>query len=107
MTATNIRTLEEAADSPGVSIQDGALRLWFDPIPNWYVCVTGFLCPHCDREITWDWKGELPGVTTPTSIKMSGVHPIVNGAALLDWGHRYILLECLGCGTELYAHNFD
>ena len=105
-----IKTIEEAGTTQGVSIiEDGtALNLHFDPMLNWYGCVLGFNCPRCENEITWEWVGgDLPGITNPSSIAHSQVHPTVTGAELNQWGHRHISVTCPVCNTYLHAENYD
>lgn len=100
-----MRTLEKAAEAQGVSLNKDGLRLHFPPLPNWYGCFLGCICPVCDAEVTWAWKGEMPGITT--DITPSLVSPVVAGGVLHGYGHRWITIECNGCGTVLYCDNFD
>jgi len=105
MKFSNMITLEEAAKEPGITRWDKGLRLHFSPIPNWYACIIGLICPICDNHINWewDWEGPLPVVTNRAPRKS----PEVTGAKLEDYGHRYIALTCNECGTKLFAENFD
>lgn len=102
-----MKTLEQAAELPGVSVEDDGLRLHFNPIPNWYGCIKGFECPCCEHKIGWDWDGEIPGITNPMSISASGVSPVVSGGELKGWGHRWICVACENCSTPLLAENYD
>jgi len=47
----------------------------------------------------------MPGITT--DITPSLVSPVVAGGVLHGYGHRWITIECNGCGTVLYCDNFD
>lgn len=121
------RTMEEALLFPGISrlekkpfipegpstlSRDGlawsGLRLHFSPLPNWYGAILRFDCPICDAEIDWEWhwrSGQAPGFTpgeTPNWGK-----PVVTGAELLGYGHRWLYARCNTCQTELFAENFD
>ena len=101
-----MRTLTEALETQGTYLYEDGLELWFSPLPNWYI-YKHVDCPRCEQEITWQWAGTLPDITTPQSIRGSGVLPVVSGAVLKNWGHRYLELQCQNCATSLYLHNFD
>lgn len=101
-TERRIKTMEEAAELPGVSIKPGGLNLHFSPLPNWYACVAGLDCPRCTQGISWSWSEPLPSITT----RAPG-DPDVKGANLVSFGHRYIEVKCFGCDTTLFAENFD
>jgi len=104
-----MKTLAQAAETPGVTVtQDGkGLNCHFSPIPNWYM-KTGFDCPRCGNPIDWDWDwgaNAKPMITndfTPSIVK-----PILTGAKLLAYGHRWIRIECDKCNTQLFPENFD
>ena len=101
-----MRTLEEAAQTSGISMAENGLNLHFSPIPNWYMKM-GYNCPVCDNPIEWDWQWydkspAFTGENTPMLGK-----PITNGCKLLKYGHRWITLECDKCHTLLFAENFD
>ena len=107
MLTTECKSLEEVAKLPGIKVQDGKMFWHFSPIPNWYV-ITGTNCPRCGTDVAWEWEGKLPGITNPASIAASHVQPkVVCGCEILDWGHRWIELKCLGCQTLIQAENFD
>ncbi len=100
-----LKTVDEAIQEAGITKTDFGLNLHFSPIPNWYGCILGFECPICENPIEWKWDKKLPHVTgdnTPEIIK-----PIVTGAAMIAYGHRWIRLECDKCHTQLFAENFD
>ena len=99
-----MKTLEQAAKETGVSKTDFGLNLHFSPIPNWYM-KCGLDCPICDNPIDWDFIGEKPMVTNEVSA--SHLRPEVSGAELMDYGHRWLRMECNGCKTQLFAENFD
>ena len=101
-----MKTIEEATEIQGITKHGDGLRLHFSPLPNWY-SFQGVDCPRCDQSIEWTWNGKLPGFTTVETIFRSGVTPTVTGAKLIGWGHRSMELECGGCGTKLYADNYD
>lgn len=102
-----MRTLKEAAEMQGVTETEFGLSLHFSPIRNWYM-PTGTDCPCCDNPIWWDWdwgKNTIPQITTdntPTIVK-----PIISGASLIDFGHRWISMQCDKCHTQLLTENFD
>lgn len=101
-----MKTLEEATKMVGVTRTDFGLRLHFSPIPNWYMkCGTN--CPVCNNPIDWDWKweGTIPQITTDKTPLI--VEPILEGATLVTYGHRWIRLECNKCHTQMLAENFD
>jgi len=100
-----MRTLREAAEEPGVSLYKGGLNLHFSPIPNWYGCVLGFDCPRCNNLIGWTWEGEMPNFTNEETTEH--LKPKVTGATLIDFGHRWMRLECDKCHTKLKVENFD
>ena len=101
-----MRTLEEAATAPGVSETEFGLKCHFSPIPNWYMPM-GFECPRCDNPIDWDWAwyGEVPQITTIDTPALG--KPVITGAFLIAYGHRWIRMECDKCHTQLFAENFD
>ncbi len=100
-----MRTIEEAIKKAGVTKTDSGLNLHFSPIPNWYGCILGFDCPICENPIDWKWDGKLPNFTGDNTPQL--VKPIVTGANLISYGHRWIRLECSKCHTQLEAENFD
>lgn len=104
-----MKTLEQAAESEGITIDMNSsgkwLNLHFSPMPNWYGCILGFDCPVCEKPIDWEWQGELPSITTPSSTRH--LKPLVKGAELKAWGHRWISLKCSECKTDLFAENYD
>jgi len=100
-----MKTLEQAAETQGVTLDGEGLNLHFSPIPNWYGCVLGFDCPRCDNPINWKWRGVMPNFTNEEST--AHLKPEVKGAKLLESGHRWIRLECNKCSTALTAENFD
>ena len=100
-----MKTLEEAAKQQGITLNGVELNLHFSPIPNWYGCVLGLDCPRCNNPIDWEWPGKMPSFTNEeTTVHLK---PIVKGAKLLGWGHRWIRLECDICHTQLCAENLD
>ncbi len=99
-----MKTLEEASQQQGITLNGTVLNLHFSPLPNWYGCILGFDCPVCDSPIDWKWEGNLPpftGDNTPDLVK-----PKATGANLIGYGHRWIRLECDKCHTSLVAENF-
>ena len=101
-----MRTLKEASAMAGVSKVNFGLKCHFSPIPNWYRRM-GFDCPRCDNPIdwSWEWVGERPLITdwrTPEVGK-----PVITGATMIAYGHRWIRMECNKCHTQLLAENFD
>ena len=99
-----MEAIEEACKQPGISRLDDGLNLHFSPIPNWYGCILGFECPICGQSIDWKWIGKLGAFTgddTPSRVK-----PVVTGAALKSYGHRWIALVCDTCKIDLRAENF-
>ena len=99
-----MKTLEEAAEIQGVSIDGDRLNLHFSPIPNWYM-KCGLPCPICENEIVWGFIGEKPMITNPVTSKH--LKPDVQGAELLGYGHRWLCIRCNSCQTEMIAENFD
>jgi len=102
----SIRTLDEATEIGGVYRTEDGLDCHFSPIPNWYMDC-GFDCPVCKSTVgwTWEWKGKIPAVTnegTPHIAK-----PVVTGAELIAYGHRWLKVQCSKCGTRLLCENFD
>ncbi len=100
-----MKTLEEATKIQGVTLDHGVLNLHSNPMPNWYGCILGFDCPRCDNPIDWKWQGKMPNFTNEETT--AHLKPEVKGAKLLDFGHRWIRLECQECHTQLTAENFD
>ena len=100
-----MKTLEQAAKIQGISLSGKGLNLHFSPIPNWYGCILGFDCPVCDNPIDWEWQGEMPAFTNEETT--AHLKPKLKGANLLDFGHRWIRLECEKCHTQLTAENLD
>lgn len=100
-----MKTLEQAAEQRGVTLDEHGLNLHFSPIPNWYGCVLGFDCPRCNTLIDWEWQGNMPNFTNEQTTQH--LKPIVKGAKLIAFGHRWIRLECDKCSTVLMAENFD
>lgn len=100
-----MKTLEQATETQGVTLDGERLNLHFSPLPNWYGCSLGFDCPRCENPIDWEWEGKMPMVTNGTSV--THLKPKTKGAKLIAWGHRWILLECNKCHTQLNAENFD
>ena len=100
-----MRTLDEAAKIDGVTKTEKGLNLHFSSLPNWYTCFSDVNCPICDNPISWEWdwgKNGCPQITThaPENVK-------VKGAALFDFGHRWLVCGCEKCGTKLFLENFD
>ncbi len=100
-----MKTLEQAAETQGITLENEGLHLHFSPIPNWYGCILGFDCPRCKHPINWEWKGKMPHFTSLEST--SKLAPTVIGAKLVSFGHRWIRLICDDCQTSLMAENFD
>lgn len=100
-----MKTLEQAAKEKGITLHGEWLNLHFSPIPNWYGCFLGFDCPRCDKSIDWKWQGEMPGFTNEEST--AHLNPVVTGAKLINFGHRWIRLECDNCHQKLSAENLD
>jgi hypothetical protein len=100
-----MKTLEQAAETQGVTLVGEGLNLHFSPIPNWYGCVLGFDCPRCNNFINWKWQGKMPNFTNEETT--AHLKPEVAGATLLEFGHRWIRLECTHCHTVLTANNLD
>lgn len=102
-----MRTLDEATQLSGISRTEMGLNLHFSSIPNWYMRM-GVDCPVCDNPIDWDWDwvtGKPPQITTDQT--PSVVKPILIGAVLVSYGHRWLKMNCIKCHTELFAENFD
>jgi len=109
-----MKTLKEACKVRGVNLgvpishpKEANASVRYHPIPNWYGSFKGLKCPRCENEIRWEWRGELPGITTPTSIAEAGVEPeVTEGGKLLAWGHRWIEVKCGTCSQAWVVHNF-
>jgi len=97
------RTMEQAIEMRGITRTARGINLHFSPIPNWYGCILGFDCPICSNPIDWKWTTKLPGITTGAP----STPPVVTGATLEEYGHRYICVSCGKCGTYLSAENHD
>ena len=104
-----MKTLEQAAETQGITIGEAGTDKWlnlhFSPLPNWYGCILGFDCPRCENPIDWEWQGKMPGFTNEETTRH--LKPATKGAKLISFGHRWIRLECEKCSTELLAENFD
>ena len=99
-----MKTLQEAQQEQGITLNGDTLNLHFSPLPNWYGCILGFDCPICGKPIDWKWEGDMPNFTNAETTKY--LKPVVTSAKLLAFGHRWISLECDNCHTKLTAENF-